>query len=271
MEEYCTRSQLQLLRVVDRICDGRKLSWRLVGDIVKNMVLGLNDTTTQKSCNVIDILIVNKGSSETSGLYNLINDLYVMNFINSWERINKNTCVVYTVKGSFNLDQQSVEFNCVFWDGHYPCVLASEQIVLNAFGISLINSDMFMDNLNMNKGFELLQRVIELRSRKDTMMMRYINIPDDIDTRVQNAMMMRKQARVMLDGYKVTGYDILEIDSSDTRECPVCMDYKYYNTTLKCGHAFCVECLSSHIEKDELYSKKCPLCRQKVFLTLINA
>ena len=46
-------------------------------------------------------------------------------------------------------------------------------------------------------------------------------------------------------------------------ECPICLEQ--YNDPMRlsgCGHTFCNECITKHVQGRAEYSQRCPLCKQ---------
>ncbi|KAJ6230890.1 e3 ubiquitin-protein ligase [Anaeramoeba flamelloides] len=49
--------------------------------------------------------------------------------------------------------------------------------------------------------------------------------------------------------------------SEEDLKCPICSNLMNHAIVTNCGHSFCANCILEHSEK----SKKCPMCRSKVF------
>jgi hypothetical protein len=252
------QAKTQLIRVVDRLAEMRKVSWKVVGDFVKDTVSLETMGTSQ-----LEFLIVSTAVGTGLGNIHLINDLYIMKHITQWH----NEGFKIITKALVFVDEIKVEFECIFYEHYYPCVFASDQLVLTRSGLSLVSYGDLQDSHNMNKGIALLQRLSELQNRKDNLIMLYSNIPDDYQARVRNAGIMRRQSSAEQRGYTFNGNSLL-IDKEENT-CPICYEKQCSNATLECTHKFCVECVAKHIERIGDSHGKCPLCRQPLMLKLV--
>lgn len=53
--------------------------------------------------------------------------------------------------------------------------------------------------------------------------------------------------------------------SSESNECSICMEVsKFSSVKTHCGHTFCFECYSKHVNSGQNYSHKCPCCRKAI-------
>ncbi len=250
-------AKIQFIRIVDRLADIRKVSWKIVGDYVKNIILQQIQNDSK-----LEFVMFNKGSNVY--IVDLINDLFIMKYITQWTT----TAFKIETRVSLSVDNVRVEFDCVFHDNYYDCVLASDQFTLSPSGISLLYYGDTFDSHNMNKGIALLQRLADFQAKRDTIAMVYINLPNSGPMRARNAKIMRRQVITEQNGYTIQG-TVLVIDKNDYT-CPICYEKKCSNAVLECSHKFCVECLSTHMEGfGDCYSK-CPLCRQPLILKLVN-
>jgi hypothetical protein len=249
---------IQFIRVVDRLADIRKVSWKIVGDFVKDIVLHHTKNEPYK----LEFVMVNKGAG--IGIMDIVNDLYIMKYVTHC------TTTAFKIETRVNVfaDNLNVEFDCIFHDNYYECVLASDQITLSQSGMSLLYYGDTFDSRNMNKGIALLQRLADIQVKKDAVTMVYINLPNSGPIRARNAKIMRRQNVAEQQGYTLVG-TVLVIDRSDYM-CPICYEKKFNNTVLECSHKFCVDCLSSHMEGIGDCHSKCPLCRQSLVLKLVN-
>jgi len=52
---------------------------------------------------------------------------------------------------------------------------------------------------------------------------------------------------------------------SKSNECSICMEVPQFSTVeTNCGHTFCFECYSQHVDSGQNYSHKCPCCRKAI-------
>jgi hypothetical protein len=255
---YTREAKIQFIRCVDRLADARKISWKVVGSFVKETLTG-----EKNNLNTLEFLFTN--AKTTSGVSDIINDLFIMNFVTNWVIVDY---IVY-MKATIIVDSQEVHFDCNFYDGFYECVLSSEQIILNQSGISLLYGSDYGDDHNMNKGIALLNKIGDIKSKTDRLLGSYINIPDNITYRVKNAKIMKIQSNAFQQGYNVKGKRILYIDSKE-HMCPICFERQTNNTVLQCLHKFCVNCLAKHMELIGDCHSKCPLCRSPLMLSLVE-
>lgn len=257
-----TQAKTQFIRVVDRLADMRKVSWKVVGDFVRNMISPDDMSVEEQESSKLEFMMTNKCT--TTGTIDIINDLFVMKYITHWV---SNDCTI-DAKVQIYLENTKVEINCVFHERYYSCVLASDQIVLTQSGLSLLYYGEHQDSYNMNKGIALVQRLGELREKHDSLVMMYTNSPTDNFVRLTNSKIMRKQYFAIKKGYTVTG-NVLLIDNKE-KMCPICYEKQCTNAVLDCLHTFCVECLASHMERMGESHSKCPLCRQPLILKMID-
>ncbi len=253
-----TQAKLQFIRDVDRIAEGRKVSWKVVGTFVKELI-----TKKKGSLEPLEFLL--SDIKYSYGVSELVNDLYIMRFITDYKKDGGIT----TAKVSVLVDLVKTEFDCVFYENYYTCFLASEHIVLTANGLSLLRFNLFNDPLNMNKGIALAEKLADLQAKRELLVMYYFNFPEMEHVRFRNAAIMKRHIRTLSDGYNVYGKDILHIHDP-TDSCPICFENKRYHTTLQCSHQFCVDCLSKHIGTVGDSHGKCPLCRKLLMLKLVD-
>lgn len=253
-----TEAKMQFIRVVDRLAETRKISWKVVGDFVKNIILHTESSESPK----LEIMMINKGTS--MGTIDIIKDLYIMKFVTHWT----NNEFRIETKVEIFVGNTRVDLECIFYENYYACVMASDQIVLTPNGLSVSYFGDICDVRNMNRGIALMQRLSDLQIKRDSLIMIYINSPNDLNMRKRNASIMRRQCAAAQKGYTITG-NILQIDKKE-KTCPICYETQCSNATLECTHQFCVECLASHMERAGDSHSKCPLCRQPLFLKLVD-
>lgn len=254
------QAKMQFIRVMDRLAEMRKVSWKVVGDFVKDVISSDVGTTMRSSR--LEFIIYNKGIN--LGTIEIVNDLYIMNFITY---SSANDGKVETT-AQVLVDGNLVEFDCNFYEQSYSCVFASDQIILTTSGLSLLYYGGLQDSHNMNKGIALFQRLSDLQAKRDFLITMYENIPNDNNVRMKNAMIMRRQSLAVHKGFTITGNVLLIDDKENT--CPICYEKQCDNATLECTHKFCVECLATHMERVGDCHSKCPLCRQPLMLKLVE-
>jgi len=257
--EKRTKAIVQFIRIVDRIADARKITWKIIGTYVKNLISG--DGETDK----LEIVLGNasNSSSRNNSIFPLINDLVVMNFVRNFTEDGG----VYKATVYMLIDMTEVSFECLIHDNWYNVVFASDQLVWTSSGLSITNTYNYVDIFNMNKGIALLQRMTDLKAKNEFLLMEYTNSPEIQNVRARNVMIMQRQKKALEDGYTVFGQNVLAMEINDTR-CPICLEKDVYNTVLQCGHCFCVDCLGKHMERVGDSHGKCPLCRRAIMLTL---
>lgn len=251
------KAKMQFIRVIDRLAEIRRVSWKVVGNFVKDVI-----SQDALESSQLEFMIFNKGT--VTGTIDMVDDLLIMNFI-TYQSTND---LKVETKAQISVDGSLVEFDCIFYANYYPCVVASDQIILSSSGLSLMYFGGLQDSHNMNRGIALLQRLSDLKEKRDALIMMYNNIPHDHQIRAKNAMIMRRQSLAEHKGYTITG-NVLLIDDKENM-CPICYEKQCDNATLECTHKFCVECLATHMERvGDCYSK-CPLCRQPLILKLVE-
>lgn len=254
--------KLQFIRVIDRITDARKLTWKVVGKFVKRMI----GAQTMCETDDLEIIIENpypRVHSNSGCLTKVVNDLTVMNFIKGL----KIQDGAYWANVEMVIDLVEIKFDCIFYENSYPCVFASDQLTLTSSGISVSNLYHAVDMHNMTKGIGLTQRLTDLNAKKEFLVMQYVNLPENIVDRLNNVLVMRRQKEALNMGFTVYGQTVLFMEQNGSM-CPICLEKDRYNTVLACNHCFCVDCLSSHMERVGDSHSKCPLCRRFITLKL---
>ena len=247
------RARIQFIRILDRIAEARKVTWKILGDYAKQVALGGNPGSVSR----LEFLLTSNKP------YDLVIDLYVMGFV---KKLEKELDYWWT-----EVEIYGCSFECIFYEHKNNYVFASDQISLSASGISLIQMDA-LDVINMNKGIGLIDRLSGLRSKVETLIMPIYNVPENIHVRGNNASIIRRLNTAVKNGYKIKGDSTLVIEKlSLMTPCPVCFENDRFTTKLQCNHTFCLECLASHMERVGDCHGKCPLCRRTLMLTLCDA
>lgn len=251
------KARIQFIRILDRVAEARKVTWKIVGDYAKQVAIGGYPGLVNR----LDFVLTSNKQYANGGV-DLIRDLYIMGFVVEW-----NKEVEYSYTKVWILEHG---FDCVFYENKPNFVFASDQISLSTAGISLIHMDAF-DILNMNKGISLMERLAGLRSRTETLVMPLHNIPENAKIRNKNASIIKRMNTALRSGYNIKGDSTLVMDKiTDMATCPICFENDRFTTTLECNHTFCLECLASHMERIGDCHSKCPMCRRPLMLNLCD-
>lgn len=249
-----TKAKLQFIRTLDRLVEDKDITWMVVGQFVKNMIL----QETQNTFEPQPLEIVFRPTNVFK-FDKIIHDLFIMDFV-----VEKQ----YKPGGCFTIVKiKNYLFECVFYENKYKCFMASDQIVLTSKGLTLINFTCYTDPLNITKGVALAQRLCQLQAKQDTLLMYYFNIPENQFIRAKNAVIMKKHVEALEAGFTVKGSLILRVHDA-TENCPICLDKKKFHTTLTCTHQFCVNCLAKHMELPDECNSRCPMCRRLLMMNL---
>jgi hypothetical protein len=251
------KARIQFIRILDRVAEARKVTWKIVGDYAKQVALGGNPGLVSQ---LEIVLTPNKQYTQGGG--ELIRDLYIMGFVTQWNQELEYSNTKVEIFGH--------NFECVFYEHKHSYVFASDQISLSTGGISVVQMDAF-DFLNMNKGISLIERLSGLRSRIETQIIPLHNMPENVTIRGKNALIIRRVNNALRNSYTIKGDSTLAIDKiTDMSTCPVCFENDRFTTTLECSHTFCLECLASHMERSGDCHGKCPMCRRPLMLKIVN-
>jgi hypothetical protein len=251
------RAQLQFVRILDTFCSKEDVLWNISGKFVKEILTSHNEYAN---------LEVNLYSKEPGSANKIIRDLQVIKVIKRVRgklepNLSHYSCAVEILEGitihSFDV--------IVYIDYSRTLTSSFDNIVLSPSGLILNSLDPKHDQYNVTTGIALLERLVDLRLKEVRLSGSYLNVNMNINVRKRNARLMRTHESFLNEGFTILGDDILKISKME-EECPICYDKDLNCTQLKCGHTFCVQCLATHMSKNETHSSTCPLCRGLIVL-----
>lgn len=234
------------------VCVNRALSWNIMGEFIDSL---LEQHNTKPASMDIYMYPINKnvGTFGNIVLDEVIRDLDILGFNLQPSRDNSLHFQVTSQRETFEAE---LYYNCT-----PKITFTSDNISLSAAGIT--TKRMADDRLNMNNGLATLDRLIDHKCKKSTLVRNYFNINNNFVLRLENAQMIQQQMKLMNNGFNLHGHVIKSRGADGSVECPICFESQgVHFTTLKCSHAFCMQCLAKHISKEDDSNGRCPLCRE---------
>ena len=248
---------MQFIRIIDTLSKYHNLMWKVTGSFVHSFFTNSSYT----SSSVLEMIVSSPSINyPTKGLlFALQKDLVTMNLIKNIQFSNsKLSCTA-----GVNCNDTITYIDVIIYLDFYPSIcFNTDYIVFTSNGISTID-------INDTNGIQLTRHIRSLQDKELVLVGNYFNIFDNHTIRRKNAILMRMQLHAMLKDYTIRGKYVLDIQSSGC-ECPVCLECQSHFVSLICSHSFCVNCLASHIEKENDSNGKCPMCRALIFLRLID-
>jgi hypothetical protein len=138
-------------------------------------------------------------------------------------------------------------------------IFNTDAIVLNECGLRILSKHCVYDRLNNHLGLGLLERIIDLQSKRVTKLTERKDVAegDDLYVRTSIASDISREVDLLEKGYNIYGGTI------DVRrgDCMMCEKPDKMLVQLVCSHGYCVDCISEHIcNISTVSSSKCPLC-----------
>jgi hypothetical protein len=249
-------AQVQFVRILDICCRQTDTRWSIMGDFIRNIFN--QPGTISKS---MEVFI----SSRRGNARDIIKDMQVMGIIKNVKTISDNHLEAYVEIVGW---EKNSKFKVHFHINCFPSYdTTSDQLVLSASGLTVVATDNEHDEFNLNPGIATLQRLLEIREKTTRLVGKYINVSSVYSIRLKNARRMFFHNHYLGKGFVIKGNNNLVVNKSSC-ECPICYEENKYSSVLKCGHEFCLSCLSSHMEKIEDLSGNCPLCRSPIMLNI---
>lgn len=253
--------KLQFIRTLEICCHQHNVIWNISGDFIKE-ILGKEGGDNDKYMEIY--LFSSNGRNK-----DVIKDLQILNIVKDMEYHNKNP-KHYSARVEFIYsNEQKLSFSVLFYlDGYNDAVGSNDQIILSAHGLSIIMLDSNIDYVNQTTGIAMLQRIIDIKMNRVNLLQSYYNIPGNSVVRKKNAELMLVQNKYINNNYSVSGNSVLDVQKGSIIECPICYESNKNTTTLDCGHTFCLKCLASHMNTNELNASMCPMCRSRIVLKI---
>lgn len=249
-------AQVQFVRILDICCKQTDTRWSIMGDFVRNILD--NSINVSKT---MDIFL----SSRRGNARDVVKDMQVMGLIKS-VKINSDNHFDSIVE--LVCTEKKCKFIVHFHIDCFPSYnTTSDQLVLSASGLTVMDTDKHHDEFNVNPGIATLQRFLELKQKTIRLTGKYTNVPSIYSMRLKNARKLFSHYHYINKGFTIKGNDNIVLSNNNT-ECPICYEENKSSTVLKCGHQFCLNCLASHMEKVEDSSGNCPLCRSPIMLDI---
>lgn len=245
-------AQVQFVRILDICCKQTDTRWSIMGDFVRNILD--NSINVSKT---MDIFL----SSRRGNARDVVKDMQVMGIIKNIKAKSDNHFEA-------SVEVVGCKFKVLFHMNCFPTYnTTSDQLVLSASGLTVMDMDKNHDEFNMNPGIATLQRLLELKEKNVILVGRYTNVPSVYSIRFKNATRIFTHNHYLENGFKIKGNNNIVVYKNE-KECPICYEENKYSSVLKCGHQFCLNCLASHMEKVEDSSGNCPLCRSPILLDI---
>jgi len=253
-------SRLQFLRALDVHCSANNVTWNLFGRFLRDFIGGYNT----------DYLSVDMELYLASDHYNIcfskfIKSMQITGLISNTRSYDSQ----YTATAVITLNNKAYTFKVIFYCNRMPdCTIAFDNLALTSAGLCVLRTDSKYDELNLNSGIAVFERIIDTRCKIAKITKRFFNLPDNTYIRYDNAQLIKLYSSLIENEYKITGSNILNVSQDTTFECPICFENKPYSTTLKCQHTFCLMCIAKHLEHNGDNHGKCPLCRRSALLDI---
>jgi hypothetical protein len=259
-----------VMRQVSAVCRLHGLRWALTGDFVRHLASGRVAFVAKTKLQV-------SLSPAKHDRYNIADLSRLLNTVcHDLEAI----CDVQfaTVCLAYNW----AEVECVFngADGTAACISLSndmvppsmiaqfdtDMLVITDKGMSVVNRHAHIDRTNSNPGLAVLDRLGALCTGRLTTLTTFVNDSHCALSRARMASCLGRELAVEEEGFEVEGLRVRKL-SEPPESCPICLCRRgATQTTLKCGHSFCVQCLCTQMAGNEEYSGLCPLCRAAIEL-----
>lgn len=255
--------KLQFIRTLEICCRQHNVIWNISGAFIKELI---GEKRDDGSGNMEIYLFSSNGKNK-----NVVKDLQILNIVKDVEYHNNNINPKhYSARAEFIYsNEQNFVFPVLFYlDGYNDAVSSNEQLILSAHGLSVLILDSNVDYINQTNGIAMLQRIIDIKLKRVNLLQSYFNIPGNWVVRKKNAELMLAQDKYINDGYSVYGNSVLDVQKKSVIECPICYESSQNTTTLECEHAFCLKCLASHMNTNELNASTCPMCRARIILKI---
>jgi hypothetical protein len=255
--------KLQFIRSLELCCRQHNVIWNISGDFIKELI---GDKHGDGSGNMEIYLFSSSGRNK-----DIVKDLQILNIVKDVMYHNNHINPKhYSARVEFIYsNEQKFVFPVLFYlDGYNDAVSSNDQLVLSAHGLSVLILDSNVDYINQTNGIAMLQRIIDMKMKRINLLQSYFNIPGNLVVRRKNAELMLAQNEYINDGYSVYGNNVLDVQKRSIIECPICYECSQNTTTLECGHAFCLKCLASHMNTNELNASTCPMCRSRIVLKI---
>ncbi|NBU34191.1 hypothetical protein EB118_08825 [bacterium] len=236
------RARLQFIRSVNVI----KTDYYVIGGFIRNVLNGCDSTCK------LQMAFVNLQ------LGSLLRELEILGLIHDTDMhsLTSDYCLTRSTV-ILKFDARGDDLKMVTFDvelmamTRVPKIITMDAIALTSSGLILLEKEPLFDYLNANHGIALMDRLVDLSEKS-------INLLKPLIAQRGSAETLRFVGDILAESLDVKGI----MHTSDSRECPVCMENNRL-LTLRCKHSFCGGCLASHIECEHA---KCPLCRAVIKL-----
>jgi len=253
-------SRLQFLRALDVHCSANHVNWNLFGKFLRDFFRGDNIEFLK-----VDMEIYLRCDYGIS-FCKFIKSMQITGLINNIKGYDTH----YNATAAVTLNNVAHTFPVIFYMNRLPdCTIAFDNLALTSAGLCTLRTDSRHDELNLNTGIAVFERLIDTRCKNAKLTKRFFNLPDNVYIRYDNAQLIKLHSSLIEDGYKIIGSNTLNIRHDTAFECPICFENKSFYTILKCEHSFCLSCIANHFEHDGDNHGKCPLCRRSALLELI--
>lgn len=264
-------ARMHFIRVFDTFCSGKGLVWTLYGDFLRHFFSGI---PTGDSVMTFNIKAANFRGIPLSADHIAEKMNSVVKTMEMIGMVKKKTVIVDTTLVCdieiMNVDQSISQFPVFIYCGSScPNMFSCDSIGLTSTGLIVTKHPEF-DYFNNSTGVALLQRLFELKTKTITPLISYVNEPEDRNIRLQNVSIISRENVLIKEGFSFAGPHLcIEESLNDNDVCPICLEDECKQTKLQCGHAFCLTCVTRHMQRRGSNHSKCPFCRSPIMLTVV--
>jgi hypothetical protein len=238
---------MKVIRIIDQYCLYNEYDWIMHGDLLRKLFSSLPDKRIEecpmevyiKSTNNVAILILCK-NLEITGFKCIYKD---------------------AMKAELQYDSPEGISLRVFLKQNFPITqFAEDDIVLTNSGFTVFKMNNVTDNLNISKGLCTFERILNLSNNHLTTTSYFLQNNTIFTHKYHNTELLQGELKAQDDGFSTSGSNMKIERFSDS--CPICYEDNYIGTRLKCGHIFCLKCISQILSISEHQSPRCSICRK---------
>lgn len=250
---------VQVIRIIDQCCRYNKLTWHMHGRLVRMMLSG--SMNVEHDNNPLEFVILPPCIPYSINVVEtLTTNLRVNGFTLETQRQGYSA-----LNGMFHVHGVDNKIMIILTDKFPTSLYTCDDIVLDAYGITLKSLSPTKDETNMCKGVGMIDRILALQDSEVVASEMLIPHNKYKAHKEHNIVMLRSLNTATSDGFKVSQVNI-ELHQSEAYECPVCMENGKCCSRLACGHTFCLNCLEKILSTENL--PRCSLCRCELVFTM---
>lgn len=244
-------SVLQVVRLVDQYCIYNGFNWSLYGAFLRKMFSSL-DASAMEEC-PIEFHIT---SQRNDHILILAKNMEITGFV-----------VKYKTTFQAELRSPTHPDMVIYLNADFPVTqFAEDTLILTQTGICNKTTIDTFDTLNITKGIGTLERILNLKENMLTSHSYFLASNAVPSHRFHNMELLKGESDAKEQGFETRGANLNIFKMQDG--CPICYEEGTFGTRLKCGHTFCLKCLSHVLSMEEQHLPRCSLCRKALMFIL---